>query len=102
VLIISDGTRPRQKDIRLDFEKLRDVSALLTEGFVEQMKQNNTFSPDVTDRDIEELSERMKKAIVAVTAMFARNRYVEIAIEGAQIVETSGETAKDGRSVKCA
>jgi hypothetical protein len=100
VLIISNGQEPRQKDIRIDFEKLPDLSALFTDEFAEQMKQNGTISPDATSRDIEELAERLKKAIVAVTAMFARDRYLEIAIAGERVVSSNGDVAQDGRSVK--
>jgi hypothetical protein len=100
VLIITDGKEPRQKDIRIDFEKLPDLSELFREEFAEQMKQTGAISPDATSRDIEELAERGKKAIVAVTAMFARNRYLEIAVEGERVVASSSEVAQDGRTVK--
>jgi hypothetical protein len=97
---ITDNAKLRQKQLNIDFEKLPDISPFLMAGLTEQAKQNPDFAGSLSNRDMVELLERTKRAMIAATVMAARGRYVDFSVSGARIVETDGKIAGDGRSAK--
>jgi hypothetical protein len=96
---IEDNASARQKTLRIDFEKLPDLSPFLMVGVMEQFKKSPDLAQNLSNREAFELLERTKKAFKAMTAMTLRNRYVELTVNG-RILETDGQFSPDGKSAK--
>lgn len=90
---------PRQLDVALDLEKLPDLTPFLMTYLLDELQKRPEVR-NATRAGVYDLTEKIKRAATAMTAMAMRDRYVQLTVSAPRIVASTGVSARDAHSAR--
>lgn len=91
---------PRQWEITLDLDKMPDLSVPMMLGLVEMVNKQTVGSTPLTAPDLVALTEKMKRAALAVTRLGVRNHYIDFRVVAPRVVSSQGAYTSDATSAR--
>ena len=84
--------------VTLDLDKVPDLVPFLSISLNDALRKNPQIAPDVSGRDLIELTEKVQRATSTLVAMAFRDHHLQLSFTGTRIVDAEGATSNDGRT----